>query len=189
MQLGLFTAIRIALFIFVSISVIALSWRSLKSPNSHGFYRFFAFEGVLIILLLNIPFWIRNPLSPLQLVSWILLLFSLLVVLQGFYSLNKLGGYGKRETSPGNYAFENTVNLVTDGIYGYIRHPMYCSLLLLAWGALFKHVTLVGIVMAVITSIFLVATAKTEERENRSFFGRAYEEYMKNTKMFIPYIF
>ena len=150
---------------------------------------FFAFEGVLIIVLLNIPFWIRKPISPLQLISWTFLFFSTLFVVQGFYLLKKLGGSAGRETGSENLPFENTVNLVTDGIYKYIRHPMYSSLLLLAWAALFKHVTIYGILAVLITTAFLVATAKMEERENISFFGSSYEEYIKRTKMFIPYLF
>jgi protein-S-isoprenylcysteine O-methyltransferase Ste14 len=189
LELGLFAIIRIILFILISIFLVALSWRPLQNPRSHGFYRFFAFEGVLIIVLLNIPFWFRKPISPLQLISWTFLFFSTLFVVQGFYLLKKLGGSAGRETGSENLPFENTVNLVTDGIYKYIRHPMYSSLLLLAWAALLKHVTIYGILAVLITTAFLVATAKMEERENISFFGSSYEEYIKRTKMFIPYLF
>jgi protein-S-isoprenylcysteine O-methyltransferase Ste14 len=66
---------------------------------------------------------------------------------------------------------------------------MYSSLLLLAWAALLKHITIYGISAVLITTAFLVATAKMEERENVSFFGSSYEEYIKRTKMFIPYLF
>ena len=36
--------IRLALFVAASSAMVALSWRSMKDPRSHGFYRFFAFE-------------------------------------------------------------------------------------------------------------------------------------------------
>ena len=189
MELGLFAVIRIILFILLSIFLVAFSWRPLHNPRSHGFYRFFAFEGILIIVLLNIPFWFRYPISPLQLISWTFLFFSILFVVQGFYLLRKLGGSTGRETSSENLPFENTVNLVTNGIYKYIRHPMYSSLLLLAWAALLKHITIYGISAVLITTAFLVATAKMEERENILFFGSSYEEYIKRTKMFIPHLF
>jgi len=35
----------------------------------------------------------------------------------------------------------------------------------------------------------LMATAKVEEVENTRFFGAAYQTYMKQTKMFIPFLF
>ena len=187
--MGLFAVIRIALFILLSIFLVVFSWRALHNPWSHGFYRFFVFEGILILVLLNIPFWFKNPLSPLQLISWTLIFFSILFVVQGFYLLRKLGGSTSRKTSTENLPFENTVNLVTDGIYKYIRHPMYSSLLLLAWGALLKHITIYAITAALITTAFLVTTAKMEERENILFFGSRYKEYIKGTKMFIPYLF
>jgi protein-S-isoprenylcysteine O-methyltransferase Ste14 len=38
-------------------------------------------------------------------------------------------------------------------------------------------------------TLFLIATAKADERECIRFFGVSYQEYMKRTKMFIPYIF
>ncbi len=189
MESGFFAFIRITLFILLSISLALFSWRPLHNPRSHGFYRFFAFEGVLILVLLNIPFWFKNPFSPYQWISWTFLFFSILFVVHGFYLLRKLGGPGGRETSTENLAFEDTANLVTDGLYRYIRHPMYSSLLLLAWGAFLKHITIYGILAVLMTTGFLAATAKMEERENISFFGSSYKAYMKKTKMFIPYLF
>jgi protein-S-isoprenylcysteine O-methyltransferase Ste14 len=189
LELGLFNVIRIILFMLLSIFFLVFSWRPLHNPRSHGFYRFFAFEGILILLLLNIPFWFKNPFSPLQLISWILLFFSILFVVQGFYLLRKWGGSRSRSINSGNLGFENTDKLVTDGIYKYIRHPLYSSLFLLTWGAFLKHISTYGMSAVLITSAFLVATAKTEERENISFFGPRYEEYIKRTKMFIPYLF
>lgn len=189
METGLFTAIRIALFILLSLLLIVFSWRPLHHPRSHGFYRFFAFEGILLLILMNVSFWFRDPLTPLQLISWAFLFFSALFVCQGFCLLRKSAGSRDRENTPSNLAFENTVKLVTHGIYKYIRHPMYSSLLLLAWGVLLKHVTVYGIFTVLITTGFLMATAKTEERENIAFFGSGYQEYMKRTKMFIPCLF
>jgi protein-S-isoprenylcysteine O-methyltransferase Ste14 len=188
LELGLFAAIRIALFILLSILLVALSWRPLHNPRSHGFYRFFAFEGILILVLMNISFWLKDPFSPLQLISWTFLVFSILFIFQGFYLLRKLGGSTNREIDSANLTFENTAKLVTDGIYKYIRHPMYSSLLLLAWGTLLKHITIYAILTASMTTGFLMVTAKIEERENISFFGSSYEQYMKRTKMFIPYL-
>jgi protein-S-isoprenylcysteine O-methyltransferase Ste14 len=110
-------------------------------------------------------------------------------VLPGFYILKKKGEYKKRDIKSANYEFEDTVNLVDTGIYKYIRHPMYSSLLLLVVGALFKNLTIIGIVLTILAVIFITLTAKIEERENLSFFGSAYKEYMKKTRMFFPYLY
>ncbi|MCP4668141.1 MAG: isoprenylcysteine carboxylmethyltransferase family protein [Deltaproteobacteria bacterium] len=180
--------IRASVFLVISIFIVVISWRSLGNPKCHGFYRFFAFESILVLVLLNIPFWFKNPLSPIQIIAWILLLFSAIFVFQGFYLLRKIGGHKAREDSSETLAFEDTANLVTDGIYQYIRHPLYSSLLLLAWGAYLKHVSFYGTVAVFLATAFLIATAKMEERENIVSFGAPYEAYIKKTKMFIPFL-
>ena len=84
---------------------------------------------------------------------------------------------------------EKTTELVTTGVYHYIRHPFYSSLLFLGWGILLKNVNWIGILLAVLTTILLIITARKEEIENIQFFGENYQEYMKRTKMFVPFIF
>jgi len=181
--------IQISIFIIISILIILVSFQSLLNPKSHGFYRFFVFETVIILVIINIPYWFINPFSLLHIISWFLLILSLIVVIQGFYLLLKKGGSKKRELDSENYEFENTVNLVETGIYKYIRHPLYCSLVIGAWGVLLKNITFYGIVLAVIVTLFAIAAAKVEEKENILFFGSAYEDYMKKTKMLIPYLY
>jgi protein-S-isoprenylcysteine O-methyltransferase Ste14 len=87
------------------------------------------------------------------------------------------------------FGIEKTTELVIAGAYRYIRHPLYGSLLFLAWGGFFKHPSWVGGTLAVIATFFLTVTAKIEEAENIGFFGAAYQSYMKQTKMFIPFVF
>ena len=183
------TIFQIAAFILATIAITALSWRSLGNPRCHGFYRFFAFEAILIIIVLNFPFWIKKAFSPAQIISWLLLIFSIVFLVQGFYLLRKIGRTAQRADSPETFAFENTANLVTEGIYKYIRHPLYSSLLLLAWGAYLKHISIAGTLAVMVATLALIATAKMDERECLDIFGTAYADYMQRSRMFIPYIF
>ena len=89
---------------------------------------------------------------------------------------------------PENLFFENTVNVVEEGLYRYVRHPMYSSLLFLGWGAFLKHITPLTFCLVLFVTGLLIAAARVEERENVSFFGSAYAEYMKRTKMFVPWL-
>lgn len=180
--------LRIAFFLFCTFLLICFSWRSLGNLRSHGFYRFFAFEAILLLLMLNQPYWFRNPFSYLQLLSWLLLFASLFLVLSSLFMLRQHGGQDWREEFPENLPFENTVHIVDKGPYHYIRHPMYSSLLLLGWGAFFKQVTLASLLLAACVTIFLVATAKVEEQENIHFFGEPYHEYRTRTKMLLPWL-
>jgi protein-S-isoprenylcysteine O-methyltransferase Ste14 len=52
-----------------------------------------------------------------------------------------------------------------------------------------KHVSLPSGVLVSAATIFLLATAKVEEKENLEKFGVEYESYIKITRMFIPFLF
>jgi len=180
--------IGLVVFALASFTIVWVSRHSLLHPTSHGFPRFFAFEAILGLLVLNASHWFTDPFGARQLVSWVLLIGSAVFVVWGFALLRGEGGFTMAgEVSPG-FAWERTGRLVTGGIYGYIRHPMYSSLLLLAWGALLKHVTLGTIALAVAASVALAATARFEEAENLVRFGEEYREYKRRTRMFVPFV-
>jgi len=180
--------IRIALFIIFTIFFISFSKRALGNSKAHGFYRFFVFEGILLLILLNYPYWFVDPFSPLHLLSWSLLATSIVFIVNSLRMLKQSGGHAEREDMPENFSFENTVNVVEVGLYRFIRHPMYSSLLFLGWGAFFKNITLLNIMLVFAVTLLLIAVAKVEEQENIRFFGTQYEDYMQRTKMFIPWI-
>ena len=175
------------LFIVGTLFFLRISWRALRNPASHGFYRFFVFESILLLLVVNHPRWFSAPLSPPQLLSWLLLFSSLLLVLQAV-SLLKRGGRGGRREMPENLPFENTVRVVDEGIYGYIRHPMYASLLFLAWGIYFKGMGPATTLLVLAATLSVLVAAMIEEKENIRFFGSSYRRYMRRTKRFVPWI-
>lgn len=173
--------LKITIFILASFLLIVLSRNSLKSCRSHGFFRFFAFESILILVLLNVDSWFHNPFSFQQIISWLLLLTSIFLVIHGFYLLRIVGKPRQN--------FEDTTALVKVGAFKYIRHPLYSSLFVGAWGASLKQISVGSIVLVLLTTGFLIASAKVEEEENLNKFGDGYAEYMKASKMFIPFFF
>jgi protein-S-isoprenylcysteine O-methyltransferase Ste14 len=175
-------------FAVVSLGIVMISWKSLLRPRSHGFYRFFAFELLLILILSNIEYWIEDPFSLHQLIAWVLLSASLILAVHGFYLLWMIGKPQGAVQGSSDLGFENTSNLVTIGAYQYIRHPLYSSLLLIDWGTFFKHTSLLSGSLALAVSAFLIATSKAEEKENITRFGDEYACYQKKTKMFIPWL-
>ena len=181
--------VRWMVFAGASVALACVSRASLRAFHSHGFYRFFAWECILALILLNITVWFRTPLAWYQLVSWTLLITSLVPLSLGVHAL---AGRGKpvawRECEPQLMAFERTSTLVTTGIFGYIRHPLYCSLLLLAWGVFFKAPGWIGGLLAAASTALLFATATAEEAECVRFFGDAYVVYMGKTRRFVPYL-
>ncbi len=164
-----------------TILIILFSWfLSVKYKRYHGIARFFAFESVFILVFLNISIWFKDPLSPFQLASWILMSLALYVVITGFLLL-------KRKGNPGTN-FENTSLIVKSGIYGLIRHPLYLSIFLFGTGVMLKQPDQAQLILGAINLIAVYITARIEETEMIAKFGDEYRIYMKETKMFIPFI-
>jgi protein-S-isoprenylcysteine O-methyltransferase Ste14 len=164
-----------------TVVIVLLSWfLSVQYKRYHGIARFFAFECVFILVLLNINVWFRNPFSLLQVVSWIFLILSACIAITGYLLL-------KRKGKP-TVNFENTSLLVKSGIYGHIRHPLYLSVLLLGTAIMLKDTAPAQLVLGGINLFALWITARIEEKEMIEKFGDDYRAYMKETKMFIPFI-
>ena len=173
--------VKIVIFVILALFIFFKFRRGLRSLTNHGFYMFFAFEALLVLLFFNIDFWISRAFTWYQILSWISLVASALLALIGFYSLKK---YGKSIEG-----WEDTTHLITQGIFRCIRHPLYSSLILLSIGFLLKNVTLQSIVACFISIVSLMAASKVEERENLAKFGSPYNGYKKVTKRYIPFIF
>jgi protein-S-isoprenylcysteine O-methyltransferase Ste14 len=181
--------VKVVVFIAVSVLLLYVSRKSLRVVGSHGFYRIFAWEAILAIIILNSHTWFKNPFSVLQIFSWLFLLVSLALLVPGAYRLMASGKPTTERKDDTLFPFEKTTVLVTDGVYRYIRHPLYGSLLCLAWGAFLKEVTVSSVVLIGVATVCLVATAMADEIECVRYFGRPYEEYMRRTKMFVPFLF
>ena len=172
--------IKLIIFAIGTLGIVFISLHSAGKLRSYGFLRFFAFESLLVLILYNVEHWFRNPFSVLQIISWLLIIASIFVVSSGFYMLRKFG-------EPKD-VIDDTAVLVTRGIYKYIRHPLYSSLILLSWGVFLKDISPVSFALALIASGLPVAMAKVEEKDNMIKFGDDYSKYIKSTKMFIPFI-
>jgi protein-S-isoprenylcysteine O-methyltransferase Ste14 len=184
--------LRGTIFAILTIALAYVSRRSLKAPRSHGFYRFFAWECILALFFLNFinwGQWFGDPLSVRQLISWILLIGCIVPAVYGARLLHTRGKPSSRRADDGTLlGLEKTTQLVTTGVFRYVRHPLYSSLLLLAWGVFFKHPSWISGAVVLGATAFLLATAKVEERENIRHFGAAYRAYMQDTKMFMPFV-
>jgi len=180
---------NLILFGILSLPLIFISRRNLFALASHGFYRFFCWECILWLLLSNYKYWFEDPFALRQIVSWFLLFVSIYYVAAGSILLVKKGEPAKAKEREELYQFEKTTALVDRGIYRYIRHPLYGSLLLLTWGIFLKNTTTPLFLISLISTLFLYLTAIFDEKECVAYFGKKYFDYMKKTKMFIPCIF
>ena len=179
---------KLIAFEILSLPVILISWRTLFRVKSHGFYRFFSWECILWLLVSNYSFWFENPLSIKQIISWILLLYSIYPLLAGTILLKKAAKSDQSRDEKALYKFEKTTELIDTGIFKYIRHPLYSSLLFLTWGIFLKNTSCFLLIISVLSSVFLYLTARFDEQECLVYFGNKYSDYMKRTKRFIPFV-
>jgi len=157
------------------------SWTiSIRARRFHGIARFFAFESILALFLLNVRVWFHDPGSALHVLSWILLAGSVVLAAGSIFLYFKLAAPQGQ--------FENSTRLIETGIYRFIRHPMYGSLMLLGLGIFFKRVTTLSSALAFVVVLALGLTALIEEGEMRTRFGEDYAAYKKRTKRFIPFL-
>jgi len=79
-------------------------------------------------------------------------------------------------------------DLVTDGIYRYVRHPQYTGFFLVILGFLIQWPTLITLAMAPILLWMYLRLARREEAVMIDQFGKTYRHYMTQVNGFIPRI-
>jgi protein-S-isoprenylcysteine O-methyltransferase Ste14 len=101
----------------------------------------------------------------------------------GLWALNhnRLGNFHVRPK------LKENAQLITTGIYKFIRHPMYTSVILMMFAVLMSSPTLTETVLFISLLIILVLKARKEE-SLWVIHNSSYEKYRKQTKLFIPYI-
>ena len=180
---------KVILFITLTLPLLLITGPSLVDPKSRGFSRFFSWECMIALIVISYQKWFVNPFSATQIVSWLLLIISIYLVYAGGSLLMKARKPGVVRVDEKLFRFEKTTELVTTGIFRYIRHPLYSSLLFLTWGIWFKQPMLITFPIAVLASALLLLTAIREEHECLTYFGEKYREYMNDTKRLIPFVF
>ena len=83
---------------------------------------------------------------------------------------------------------KESCELVTTGIYAYVRHPMYLSVILSMFGIALIYFTYYEFVLFVLLVLTLLVKLFYEESLWKCH-STEYEAYMKRTKRLIPFIF
>ncbi|MBM3187458.1 MAG: isoprenylcysteine carboxylmethyltransferase family protein [Chloroflexi bacterium] len=109
-------------------------------------------------------------------VGFVISLIGVLLVILGWREIHQ--HYWSKEEGQGQ--------LVTHGIYAYIRHPQYTGFLLITLGMMFEWTTLPLLIMWPILAVLYYRLAKKEEADMEEEFGKAYIEYKQRTSMFLP---
>lgn len=81
---------------------------------------------------------------------------------------------------------EGKGELITNGIYRFIRHPQYTGFMLITLGMLLDWATLPMLIMWPLLGLLYYRLARREERDMEAQFGQAYRDYLQRSSMFIP---
>lgn len=76
--------------------------------------------------------------------------------------------------------------LLTDGVYGVVRHPQYTGIFLAVFGELVHWPTLATLALAPLIVFAYVHLARREEKRMVERFGEAYVAYRQRVPMFFP---
>jgi len=76
--------------------------------------------------------------------------------------------------------------LVTDGIYRIVRNPSYLGMLVLSLGWALAFRSLVGVLLALINIVPLIARMRSEEALLHAQFGEQYDAYRRRTWRLVP---
>jgi len=147
------------------------------------FYNVFSFLTFLPILYLvaALPdarlYSVSAPLSYAMMFGQGVMVILLVV---GVLQTGALAFVGLRQLLEG----ERPARFVTNGLYRFIRHPLYSAGLLFLW--LSPRMTVNSLTLYLGATAYILVGAYFEERKLAREFGAAYAEYRSKTPMFIP---
>ncbi len=152
---------RLAYNLFAGISFLPILWLMTVLPDQR---------------LYTIPF-------PWVIISTLGQVLGAVIIVLGILQTDAWSFIGLRQviTPP---THDKEPELIINGLYHRMRHPLYTGGLLFIW--LTPVMTVNALTLTIILSIYLIVGARFEERRLLHEFGEAYAEYQKQVPMLIP---
>ncbi|MGE5172829.1 MAG: methyltransferase family protein [Betaproteobacteria bacterium] len=101
-----------------------------------------------------------------------------------FMGITQIRRYFTRREVAGNIEGLTGKKLVTTGVYGIVRHPMYLAGIVIF--TFNPHITVNGLTITVLADLYFLLGMFIEERRFLKIFGNGYREYMDRVPRFIP---
>lgn len=156
----------------------------------HRMYRFsynlFALSSFFPVMLMLISFPDRTLYSipaPWVYLTTIVQGLAVFGLIAGVMQTGVMEFAGLAQLSP-YYIEAQPTRLVKDGLYAYVRHPLYTASLVFIWFS--PDMTVNRLVLWLILSIYILIGVYFEERKLLNDFGAEYAEYRSRTPMLIP---
>ena len=130
--------------------------------------------GIIIIMI----FFTRNFFD-----SIFAIMIFIIGAIVGIWALqhNQLGNFNVQPK------LKDNAKLITTGIYSYIRHPMYLSVIIMMFSTVFASSTLLEFFLFLVLIFVLWLKARREENL-WSLHNENYKLYIERTKLFLPFI-
>jgi protein-S-isoprenylcysteine O-methyltransferase Ste14 len=109
-------------------------------------------------------------------IGMVLMLIGVVLIIAGWRIIHRR--YWSKEAGEGE--------LVTQGIYAWIRHPQYTGFMLITLGMIADWATLPLLIMWPLLLAIYYRLARREEADMEAEFGDAYRAYKARTGMFLP---
>jgi len=149
--------------------------------------RLFLFPALIVWILILITSFgnIQGPLyslkSPMNVAGALIFIIGLAIRLSAVVSLNRSYSW--------TLEIRDEHRLVKDGLYRYVRHPIYLGVLLGAIAIPIYATSFLGFVFALTAIPLFIYRMGVEEKMLIEEYGDEYLEYMKATSKLIPYIY
>jgi len=121
-------------------------------------------------------------------VGFFLLIFGGVIRFKARLELKKKAGFSSY-VETGKVKILKDHQLVTDGLYKQIRNPIYLGEILRNLGFVLIFSSVYGSLLILLASTLLLFRINLEEKILGVEFGEEYNEYKRNTKSLIPYIY
>jgi protein-S-isoprenylcysteine O-methyltransferase Ste14 len=104
-----------------------------------------------------------------------------------FLGFRQVWRYLARKEVSGSLEGLTQKELVTTGVYGIVRHPLYVAGIIIFTFS--PHITVNGLTITVLADLYFLFGMVIEERRFVRIFGEQYREYMKKVPRMVPRIF
>jgi len=115
--------------------------------------------------------------------------YYLVLMIWGYGQYRFCGKYRRRIGGGGPGLEKPPERLVTSGLYGYIRNPMYLGHIIFLTGLTLTLQSVLAALITVGTAIWFHFRVLGDERRLIEIFGEPYLEYMRRVKRWIPGVF
>jgi protein-S-isoprenylcysteine O-methyltransferase Ste14 len=138
--------------------------------GAFGYDKFLSLEFLLIDVMGEEQFYriFNSFIFP---ASKVIMLIGILLIVFGWRQIHKARKQGQ---------------LVTTGLYAYIRHPQYLGFLLITLGLNVQWLTIITLLLWPILAILYYRLGKEEDKEMEAKFGEEFREYKRRVPGFIP---